>query len=79
MIGVPIASLLPSSRDVAEVLRKSHRLSGLVGAVVDAWAHLPFEMCPRNRIKRTLEAGLADHVSSIEEIVGLLDSPEVAA
>jgi hypothetical protein len=32
---VPIASLLPSSRDVAEVLRKSHRVSRLVGAV---WA-----------------------------------------
>jgi hypothetical protein len=35
LIGVPIVSLLPSSRDVAEVLRKSHRVSRLVGAV---WA-----------------------------------------
>jgi hypothetical protein len=53
LIGVPIASLLPPSRDVAEVLRKSHGVSGLVGAVVGTWSHLAFEVCPRNRIKPT--------------------------
>jgi hypothetical protein len=31
------------------------------------------------RVTPALEAGLADHVSSIEEIVGLLARPEVAA
>jgi hypothetical protein len=43
LIGVP---LLSPSRNVAEVLRKSHCVSGL-----PPWSHLPFEMCPRNRIK----------------------------
>jgi hypothetical protein len=50
-VGVLIASLLRPSRDVAEVLRTSHRVSGLVDAVVGARSHLPFEMCPRDRIK----------------------------
>jgi hypothetical protein len=46
LIGVP---LLSPSRNVAEVLRKSHCVSGL-----PPWSHLPFEMCPRNRIKPSL-------------------------
>jgi hypothetical protein len=38
---VPIAGSLRPSPDVAETLRKSHRVSGLVGAVVGA-LHPPY-------------------------------------
>ena len=61
-------------RSQTDPLRFSKKLENDASTVALSFMYYNFAACIRRRVTPAMEVGIADHVWSVEEIVGLLGS-----